>query len=93
VGFWLSERHEEIYEFGRFSSLPAFDHPAFYETGTTVDGTVTVGPLDLTAAQIKAWSEQATCEEVNQLVQQGRLRPHTPTVISSDQFKSVLDWT
>lgn len=86
-----SHMHEEFYDFGRFNPLPTFDHPSFYETGTNIAGAVTVGPLDLTATQIKSWSEQISCDEISRLVQQGRLRPFTPSVINSAQYKAVLD--
>lgn len=52
--------------------------------------TLAVGPFELTAHDIRDWTKQVDCADLNELVSENRLYPATALAVRSKQFEVVL---
>lgn len=80
----------ETIPIGLHNPPPEKEEPYFYECGTRPDGKVTVGPFELTADNIKAWSAKANSEKLDDLVSTRQIRPSTAITVKSNQFDHVV---
>ena len=80
----------ETIPIGLHNPPPEKEEPYFYECGTRPDGKVTVGPFELTADNIKAWSAKANSQKLDDLVSTRQIRPSTAMTVKSNQFEHVV---
>lgn len=81
----------EFIPIGLFNPPPEKEDPIFYACSTAADGkTITVGPFDLTAAQIKEWVASTTTEQLEELINLRQIRQSTAITVKSAQLQSVI---
>jgi hypothetical protein len=81
----------EYIPIGLFNPAPEKEDPIFYQCSTAEDGkTLTVGPFDLTAAQIKQFINDVTLEQLDELVNVRQLRQSTAITAKSAQMQTVI---
>ncbi len=81
----------EVYPVGMFNDAPAADDPIYYSTSRAKDGkTMMVGPFQLTADQMRGWSQSISSSDLDDLVESRQIRPATALTVKSAQFQTML---
>lgn len=80
----------ESFPVGFRNPLPEKEEPYYYDVDRGRDGTMTVGPFEISAAHIKTWLNGLATNELEELVGARQLRQSTVVAVQSDQFKVVL---
>ena len=85
-------RPSEVIPVGLINKAPETDDPIYYRVAQGSDGkTMTVGPFNITAQQIRDWKDTKTSSDIDDLVQTHQLRTATALTIKSSQLDTVLD--